>query len=121
MRVLRARQKSGAWLALLALLVQMAVSFGHVHADDLVRVLAERGTGTPPLTSAPRNDPGSPSTDHDFCTICACIALAGSLVLPQPPAIVVAIVLQRSVLADRVRLLVSADRHRHFQARAPPV
>jgi Protein of unknown function (DUF2946) len=119
MRLLRAHQKSGAWLALLALLVQIAVSFGHVHGDDLV--LAERGTGTPPLTSAPRNDPASPSTDHDFCAICACIALAGSLVLPQPPAIVVAIVLQRSVLADRVLLLVSTDQPRHFQARAPPV
>jgi hypothetical protein len=121
MRLLRAHQTSGAWLALLALLVQIAVSFGHVHGDDLELVLAERGTGTPPLTSAPRNDPGSPSRDHDFCTICACIALAGSLVLPQPPAIVVAIVLQRIVLADQVLLLVSTDQHRHFQARAPPV
>ena len=121
MRVLRARQKSGAWLALLALLVQIAVSFGHVHGDDLVPVLAEQGTGASPLTSAPWNDPGSPSTDHDFCSICACVVLAGSLVLPQPPAIVVAIVLRRVALADRVLLLVSTDQHRHFQARAPPV
>jgi Protein of unknown function (DUF2946) len=121
MRLLRAHQRSGAWLALLALLVQIAVSSVHVHGDDLVLVSAERGTGTPPLASAPRNDPDSPSTDHDFCTICACIALAGSLVLPQPPAIVVAIVPQRIVLADRVLLLVSTDEHWHFQARAPPV
>ena len=121
MRVLRAHQTSGAWLALLALLVQIAVSFGHVHSDDLVPVLADQGTGTSPLTSAPRNDPGSPSTDHDFCSICACVVLVGSLVLPQPPAIAVAIVLQRIVLADWVLLLVSTDQHRHFQARAPPV
>ena len=121
MRVLRAHQKSGAWLALLALLVQIAVSFGHVHGDDLLPVLADQGTGASPLTSAPRNDPGSPATDHDLCAICACIALAGSLVLPQAPAIVVAIVLQRIVLADWVLLLVSTDQHRHFRARAPPV
>jgi Protein of unknown function (DUF2946) len=121
MRLVRAHQTSGAWLALLALLVQIAVSFGHVHGDDLVPVLAERGTGASPLTSAPRNDPGSPATDHDFCAICACIALAGSLVPPQPPAIVVAIVLQRIVLAERALLLVSTDQPRHFQARAPPV
>jgi hypothetical protein len=121
MRLLRAHQTSGAWLALLALLVQIAVSFSHVHRDDLVLVLAERGTATPPLTSAPRNDQDSPSRDHDFCTICACIALAGSLILPRPPDIVIAIVVQRIVLADRVSLLVSTDQHRNFQARAPPV
>jgi hypothetical protein len=121
MRLLRAHQTSGAWLALLALLVQIAISFGHVHGDDLVPVLAERGTGASPPTSAPRNDPGAPATDHDFCAICACIALAGSLVLPQPPAIIVAILPQRIVLAERVRLLVSTNQRRHFQARAPPV
>ena len=121
MRLLRAYQASGARLALLALLVQIAISFGHVHGDDLVPVLVERGAGTSPITSAPRNDPGSPSTDHDFCTICACIALAGSLVLPRPPAIIVAIVPRRVALADRELLLVSTDQHRHFQARAPPV
>jgi SAM domain (Sterile alpha motif) len=121
MRLLRAHQPSGAWFALLALLIQIAVSFGHVHGDDLVLVFGGAWNRHPPLTSAPRNDPGSPSRDHDFCTICACIALAGSLVLPQPPAIVVAIVLQGIVLADRVLLLVSTDRHRHCQARAPPV
>ena len=117
----RANQTSGAWLALVALLVQITASFGHVHGDDLVLGLAGRGTGTPPLTSASQNDPGSPSTDHDLCPICVCIALAGSLVLPQPPAVVVAIVLQWIVLADRALLLVSIDQHRHFQARAPPV
>ena len=121
MQLLRAHQTSGARLALLALLVQIAVSFGHVHGDDLVPVLSERGTGAPPLSSVPRNNPGSPATDHDFCAICACIALAGSLVLPQPPGIVVAIVLQRIVLAERALLLVSTDQSRHFQARAPPV
>jgi hypothetical protein len=121
MRLLRAHQTSVAWLALLVLLVQIVVSFGHVHGDDLVPVLAKRGIGTSPLTSAPPNDPGSPPTDHDFCTICACIAIAGSLVLPQPPAIVVAIVLRRVAVADRVLRLVSTDQHRHFQARAPPV
>jgi hypothetical protein len=119
MPLVRAHQTSGAWLALLALLVQIAVSFGHVHGDDLAPVLAERGPGASPLTSAPH--PGSPPTDHDFCAICACIALAGSLVLPKPPAIVVAIALRRLVLAERVLLLVSTGQHRHFQARAPPV
>jgi hypothetical protein len=120
MRLLRAHQTSGAWLALVALLVQITVSFAHVHRDDLMPVLTGR-TGTSPLTGTPRDDPGSPSKDHDFCVICASIALAGGLVLPQPPAAVVAIVRSRSVLTDGVLVRVWTDQQRPFRARGPPV
>jgi hypothetical protein len=120
MRLLRAHQTSGAWLALVALLVQITVSFAHVHRDDLMPVLTER-VGTSPLTGTPRDDPGSPTKDHDFCMICASIALAGCLVLPQPPADMVAIVPSRIVLADGVPVLVWTDQQLHFRARGPPV
>jgi hypothetical protein len=121
MQLLRAHQTFGAWLALVALLFQIAVSFAHVHHDDLVPVLSEGRPGASPLRPASRDLPGSPSKDRDCCTICASIALAGSLVLSQPPAILVAIVLRRVVLTDRALLLVSNDQRRHFQARGPPV
>jgi hypothetical protein len=120
MRLLRAHQTSGAWLALVALLVQITVSFAHIHRDDLIPVLTER-TGTLPLSGAPRSDHGSPSKDHDFCMICASIALAGCLVLPQPVAAVVAIVPSRIVLTDLVLVRVWTEQQRHFQARGPPV
>jgi hypothetical protein len=123
MRFVRAHQRSGAWLSLAALLVQFVVSFAHVHRDDLVPVPPE---GVP---SAARLDPSlpngsrsrAPTTDHDFCTICASIALAGSLVLPQPPAVVVATAPHRTWLIDWAIVLVSTDKPRHFQARGPPV
>jgi hypothetical protein len=121
MRLLRAHQTSGTWLALVALLVQIAVAFAHVHRNDLAPVLTESGTSTSPLTRAPRDNPGSPSKDYDFCIICASIALAGCLVLPQPLAAVVTIVPSRIVLTDRALVLVSTDRQQHFQARGPPV
>ena len=121
MRLLRAHQTSGAWIALVALLVQIAVSFAHIHRDELAPVLTEAGTGTSPFTRAPRDDPGSPSKDHDFCMICASMALAGCLVLPQPPAAMVSVLPNQIVLTDRVLVLVSTDRQRHFQARGPPV
>jgi hypothetical protein len=120
MRLLRAHQRSGSWLALVALLVQITVSFAHVHRDDLMPILTGR-TSTSPLAGTPRGDPGSPSRDHDFCMICASIALTGCLVLPQPPAAVVAIVPSRIVLSDGELVLVWADQQRHFQARGPPV
>jgi Protein of unknown function (DUF2946) len=120
MRLLRAHLTSGAWLALAALLVQIAVSFAHVHRDDLVPVFAGGAPSASPSTPPPGDGSGSPPKDHDFCTICASIALAGSLVLPQPPAIAIAIVPHRIRLTDRVILLVSTHQHRHFQARGPP-
>ena len=120
MRLLRAHQTSGAWLALVALLVQITVSFAHVHRDDLMPILTGR-TGTSPLPGTPRDDPGSPSKDHDFCMICASIALAGCLVLPQAPATVVAIMPSRIVPTDGVLVLVWVNQQRHFQARGPPV
>jgi Protein of unknown function (DUF2946) len=121
MRLLRAHQTSGAWLALVALLLQIAVSIAHVHHHELAPVLTEGGTNTSPLTRAARDGPGSPSKDHDFCMICASIALAGSLVLPQPVAFVIAVVPSRIALTDWVLVLVSTDQQRHFRARGPPV
>jgi len=122
MRFIRAHQTSGAWLALAALLVQFVVSFAHIHRDDLVPVVPESAPNASRLNPAVPDDSHSPAPtrDHDFCTICASMALVGSLVLPQPPAVVVATVPRRVGLTERVIVLVSTDQHRHFQARAPP-
>ena len=122
MRFIRAHQTSGAWLALAALLVQFVVSFAHIHRDDLVPVVPESVPNASRLNPAVPDDSHSPAPtrDHDFCTICASMALVGTLVLPQPPAVVVATVPRRVGLTERVIVLVSTDQHRHFQARAPP-
>jgi hypothetical protein len=123
MRFVRAHQTSGAWLSLAALLVQFVVSFAHVHREDLIPVLPEGVLSAAQLDPSLPNGSRSPAptTDHDFCTICASIALAGSLILPQPPAVVVATVPHRTWLIEWAIILVSTDKPRHFQARGPPV
>ena len=118
---LRAHQRSATWLALVALLGQIAISFAHVHRDDFAPIWTEGAHSASPVTRAPQGEPGSPSKGHDFCMICASITLAGCLVLPQPPAAVIAIAPGAIVPADRVLVLVSSDPQRHFQARGPPV
>jgi len=122
MRFIRAHQTSGVSLALAALLVQFVVSFAHIHRDDLVPVAPESVPNASRLNPAVPDDSRSPAPtrDHDFCTICASMALVGTLVLPQPPAVVVATVPRRVGLTERVIILVSTDQRRHFQARAPP-
>ena len=123
MRFLRAHQTAGAWVALLALLVQIVVSFAHIHRDDLLPVVPESVPNASRLNPALPDDSRSPAPtrDHDFCTICASMALLGSVVLPQPPTVVLATVPCRVDLIERAIILASTDQHRYFQARGPPV
>jgi Protein of unknown function (DUF2946) len=112
-------------LALFALALQMIVSFGHMHRDDL---------GLPPLASTDSTSlasaaaPGSqpPSQQHqpasdDYCPICASLALLATWMPALPP------VLAKPEPIDRVwpplaRLYISPTQIAlSFQARAPPV
>ena len=123
MRFVRAHQISGAWLALGALLVQLVVSFAHIHRDDLVPIVPERVLNASWFSPALADDSRSPAPtrDHDFCAICASMALVGSVVLPLPPMVVFATVPPRVGLIERAIILASTDHHRHFQARGPPI
>jgi hypothetical protein len=123
MRFVRAHQTSGAWLALAALLVQFVVSFAHIHRDDLIPVAPESTPNASRLNPAlPDNSRSpAPTRDHDFCTICASMALVGSVVLPLPPTVVIATAPGRIDLIEQPVILASTDHHRHFQARGPPV
>jgi hypothetical protein len=123
MRFVRARQTSGTCVALVALLVQIVVSFAHIHRDDLVPVVSKSMPNASRLNPALPDDSRSPAPtkDHDSCTICASMALVGSVVLPQPPTVVLAPVPCRLGLIERAIILASTDQHRHFQARGPPV
>jgi hypothetical protein len=75
------------------------------------------------LNPALPDDTGSPAPtrDHDFCAICASMTLVGSVILPLPPMVVLAIVPRRVGLIERAIILASTDHHRHFQARGPPI
>ena len=121
MRFVRAHQTSWTWVALVALLVQIVVSFAHIHRDDLVSVAPEYMPNASRLNPADDSRSPVPTRDHDFCTICASMALVGSVVLPQPPMVVLATVPCRIGLIERAIILASRDQHRHFQARGPPV
>jgi hypothetical protein len=116
--------RRGAGVALLALALQLVLSFGHVHLDGL----AGSGPAQAGISvSATANDAGTPSdTGHhpganDFCAICATISLAGSLLLPQLAHLVLPAVTAREWSPDDRTALAPGAPHRHFQARAPPV
>jgi hypothetical protein len=87
---LRSRSKWGSWLALFALALQLALTFGHVHLDRLAPGSADKFTvATTHASSAEQVTPADPGgRDHradDRCPICTLIHLAGALVLAEPP------------------------------------
>jgi len=86
----RSLRHAGGRLALLAVLLQFALSFAHIHPSDIFpygQPIAQ-GLGVDRIV-APQ--PGSSPIQHDrtgpsdqACAICANMALAASIVLPNP-------------------------------------
>lgn len=116
----RRRLRFGSWLALSALAIQLALTFGHTHPEDFATTADIQAT-----VDAGHGDGNSESGHHGLghhdCDICATIALFATLVIPSPP--VLAVVTAQSVAPHVVvdtRQEIAATR-RPFQARAPPL
>jgi len=81
---------AGAGLGLFALLLQLALSFAHVHPEDLLpRAFAGFDDHVAGKASLPgRNqDHEAPGSQHDDCPICAVMHLAGTIVVPEAPSL----------------------------------
>jgi hypothetical protein len=123
MRRLRSIRRFGAGLGLFALLLQLALSFGHIHPEDLLGTSAA-GIATvagkaPPTSPAPdRRDSGVP---HDDCPICAVMHLAGTIVLPDPPALALPAQFAVTVFPTDDLVAIVVPRRPPFQTRAPPI
>jgi len=102
---------------LFALAVQFALSFGHVHVDDLSghapAQIETSGTAAPASSDTPKHADG-------HCAICAIIHLAGALV----PAIVPSLPLPAAFGRAQPRttaLETPTQTPSVFAARAPPL
>jgi hypothetical protein len=108
----------GSVLALAALALQLALSFGHIHAEDFAPASVQASSQAAHGSGTPADPDGD---DHHGCAICATIALLGTLVVPAPP--VVALPPDRALIvaAEIQRQIPLAAPPRLFQARAPPL
>ncbi|MGO9360254.1 MAG: hypothetical protein ACLP1D_21720 [Xanthobacteraceae bacterium] len=111
-------RRIGSYLALTALVLQIALAFGHFHADGSVRPVAARAAGTELSRPLPAQLPGDAD---EYCAICASIAVASSTSVPDAPQ------LPSPADFDRIdRSPVAAissvfdARRTPFQSRAPP-
>jgi hypothetical protein len=125
MKWFRSNIKHGARLALVALLAQFALSFGHVHgfaipaAATTQLVLAEHAADSP---AAPRQAPGKPDSDQtaDICAICAVMAMASSVLFSSPPILLLpdAVAILQGITDAEFAHLKSPGAA--FRPRAPP-
>jgi Protein of unknown function (DUF2946) len=121
----RANIRSGTWLALLALTLQMAVSFGHMHRHDLGLPPLIKADQTQTLTDDAATPAGPGDQDHHsgpdhYCPICASIALIGTGAPALAPVLVVPTSIVRVSLSEKPLYLRRSRLALSFQARGPP-
>jgi hypothetical protein len=131
MRRLRSQKRLGSWTALLALAIQFALSFGHIHFGS-----GHPRSGSVPIalawtqswTTQPASVSPGPSTApvrrhraslaDDFCAICAATQLAYS---PAPVTAAPLPTFVSEILpGPSGDFVVASSTHRPFAARAPP-
>lgn len=130
MKWFRSNIRHGARLALFALLVQFALTFGHSHwfAQATPLAQSQQTDGTKGIASIDRaavqkQSPSIPDREHpgdDTCAICAVVAMAGTVVFATPPLLLLpqaVELLHRTTDAEFVHLKSAATA---FQPRAPP-
>jgi len=122
MRSLFFKRGFRTWVALFALALQMAVSFGHVHLGGIHGAYPQtKITGfKAQAQSLPAQPPGDDDGDG-YCPICATIYLAANSFVPQPPVLPTQFASHAIEDIDHAptAIIVAAQR-RPFQSRAPP-
>ena len=124
MRWFRDNIRQGSWLALIALAVNLALSFGHFHASD-GRVVSAGLFAKIASVAAPDDTP-QPGHPHDgqadiLCPICVASAAMAHALASSPPALPVVFavaVTDRTIASDAA---IIEPQRAAFQSRGPPL
>jgi hypothetical protein len=141
MKWFRSNIKHGSRLALLALAIQFALSFGHFHGSaaqaapavqsgvqsvavspDVARSLAAPDAATQSV-QAQQQKP-KPASDHDSndaCAICAVIAMANAVLFSTPPLLELPQAVELLYLTTDAEFIHLNSIRVAFQPRAPPI
>jgi hypothetical protein len=139
MKWFRSNIKHGARLALAALAVQFALSFGHFHGVAAQTTPAIRSGLAPsaapdasallaPDAASQATQPQQPGSDHDSdghpndgCAICAVMAMANAVLFATPPLLLLPQAVEFLYLTTDAELVHLNAARVAFQPRAPPV
>ncbi len=133
----RFHRRYGAWPGLAALVLQLVLSFGHIHVGqghigNVHLNAAARGFGVSlgattvtthhvTLADTSKKLPAQNSgDDDDYCAICASIFLTSTSFIAEPPQLPLPIGFERVALTYSADQGMSAPRHVLFRSRAPP-
>ena len=135
MKWFRRHVKHGSRLALFALAIQFALSFGHFHSTAALAAPAiqtgltqadlvdAKGVAAQDSETAAKQQPGNPDADHhpaDACAICAAIALANNVLFTTPPLLELPQAVELLYLATDADFVHPNSARHAFQSRAPP-
>jgi hypothetical protein len=135
MKWFRSNIKSGARLALFALFVQFALSYGHFHAlaapsptaaQSVLphsRVVASSDLAVQNEQANPKQAPAKQDNDQngpDGCAICAVMAMAGTVLSASPPILLLPEAVEFLYRTTDAEFLHLKSAGTAFQPRAPP-
>ena len=130
MKWFRKHIKTGSRLALFALAIQFALSFGHFHAIAAPAIAAGLTQAdldhapivAPNAASEAAQQPSNHDTDRsvDPCAICAVISLANNLVFSAPPLLLLPQAVELLYLTTDAEFTHLNSVRAPFQSRAPP-
>lgn len=120
MRWIRDNVRHGSWLALVALAINLALSFGHIHIAGQTSpgVIAAAFGIADPDGAKGHSDHGQPDYLCPICIAANAIATALTSAPPVIPLELTATVIDRTV--EPVRFAVALPRPA-FQSRGPPI
>jgi len=138
MKWLRSNIKHGSRLALFALAIQFALSFGHFHgvaAQAAQAIQSDQAQsdssyiGSLPVPDAvSRADQQPPASDRDSdrhpndpCAICAVMALANAMLFATPPVLLLPQAVEFLYLTTDAEFVHLHSARVAFQPRAPPI
>jgi hypothetical protein len=120
MTLIRAHARIGAGLALLALALQLGLSFGHFHAMHTALRAAVLVAGGDQASTGAHPHPAPDGLSPDDCDICASIALARTAMHAVAPVLPVLVVFATVATQPPHRAPTTRTRHVAFNPRAPP-
>ena len=130
MKWFRSNIKHGSRLALFALVVQFALSFGHFHwrAAQAAPAMQSGLISSVSTADAIGEDAQQPASNHDpdqqrgdVCAICAVLALANAMLFATPPLLLLPQAIEILYLSTGAEFAHLNSACVAFQPRAPPV
>jgi hypothetical protein len=114
----RSNIQHGSRLALIALAIQFALSFGHFHG---IAAEAAPGISRAAQSQQPASDHDSDRQPNDGCAICAVMAMANAVTFATPPLLLLPQAVEFSHPATDTEFVRLTAVRVAFQPRAPPI